>query len=529
MEEKRNKEKQEKKRRKGIAVVDIPTDVNVDQVQPMVEVQMETAPNATVHSIAPEQEIELPIIPDAVPPVVVKKCPARELIDSMDDAEESDMDDNNDDDDGSDDEELDAGGGVPTARKRLYSAEKLVEIVAMCREYCELGLRGMDMSHAELSAAKINFARQFFICGQLEEAYEDGKSEIEEWFTWDFNIGGYSHVSWSASFVNDFLLNGVQAICTIPFRDIVMEGYGQNFIEKMPQMLWLMSHYKRLKVARSYLILLGAFDRYRTKRPDILRFYLSNACSFNGLYIELFNSLANRALPQNMTITTADITNASARVVVKHSIVKASREEHNLKVTSSSNGQGETRTEENKCNAITSRPEADRIRKWLVGHMQRLKAIKTAPSERTEGAVRWENMNKISGLIERGKNITNLTVIPDYVKYLKKMKDEQRRSREAEYLTKYEKLLNKNEMTIGFLKVAIAAKGEIVKQQRLGGNPSMKEFCVGRVLHHYETYREFKSFVTLHDLSRNNQQTLLLQFENEIKNPRIIANNEAEN
>ena len=205
------------------------------------------------------------------------------------------------------------------------------------------------------------------------------------------------------------------------------------------------------------------------------------------------------------------------------------RNEHKLKVTSSSNGQGETRTEENKCNAITSRPEADRIRKWLVGHMQRLKAIKTAPSERTEGAVRWENMNKISGLIERGKNITNLTVIPDYVKYLKKMKDEQRKSREAEYLTKYDKLLNKNEMTIGFLKVAIAAKGEIVKQQRLGGNPSMKEFCVSRVLHHYETYREFKSFVTLHDLSRNNQQTLLLQFENEIKNPRIIANNDAEN
>jgi hypothetical protein len=217
-------------------------------------------------------------------------------------------------------------------------------------------------------------------------------------------------------------------------------------------MLWLMSHYKRLKVARSYLTLLGAFQRYRTNRPDILRFYLSNACSFNDLYIELFNSLVNRALPQNMTITTADIKNASARVVIKHSVVKASIEEHNLKVKSSSHGQGETRTEENKCNAITSRPEAGRIRKWLVSHFDRLKAIRTAPSERTEGAVRWESMNQISGLTERGdKNITNVTVIPDYVKYLKKIKEEQRRSREVEYMTKYEKLLNKNEMTMGFL------------------------------------------------------------------------------
>jgi hypothetical protein len=307
-----------------------------------------------------------------------------------------------------------------------------------------------------------------------------------------------------------------------------MEGYGQIFVEKMPDMLSLMSHYKRLKVARSYLILLGAFERYRTSRPDILRFYLSNACSFNDLYIELFNSLVNRALPQNMTITTADITNASARVVIKHSVVKASRKDHKLIVTSSSHGQGETRTEENKCNAITSRPEADRIRNWLQSHMERLKVIQTAPSERTEGAVRWENMDKISGLIRRGEDITNTTVIPDYVKYLKKMKDEQRRSREAEYLTKYQRILMKNEMTIGFLKVAIAAKGEIVQQQRIGSTPTMKELCVSKVLHHYETFREFKNFVTLYDLSRNNQNALLKQFEDEIKNPCIIEDNDAE-
>jgi hypothetical protein len=51
------------------------------------------------------------------------------------------------------------------------------------------------MSHAELSAAITNFARQFFICGQLEKAFKDGISDIEEWLTWDFDIVGYSHVS----------------------------------------------------------------------------------------------------------------------------------------------------------------------------------------------------------------------------------------------------------------------------------------------------------------------------------------------
>jgi hypothetical protein len=52
--------------------------------------------------------------------------------------------------------------------------------------------------------------------------------------------------------------------------------------------------------------------------------------------------------------------------------------------------------------------------------MKRLKAVETPPPERTEGTMRWENMDNISGMVERGRNITNDTVIPDYIKYLKK-------------------------------------------------------------------------------------------------------------
>ena len=230
-----------------------------------------------------------------------------------------------------------------------------------------------------------------------------------------------------------------------------------------------------------------------------------------------------------MTIATSDITNASARVVIKHSMLKATREEQNLKTTSSSNGQGETRTEENKCNSITSRAEADRIRVWLHNHMTRLKSIETPPSQITEGAMRWENMNNISGMVERVRNITNNTVIPDSVKYLKKMKDEHRRSMEAEYFSKYQRILMRTEITIGFLNVAIAAKGEIVRQIKSGNKPSMKDFCVSRVLHHYETYKEFEFFVTLHDLNRNNQQTLLKEFEKEINNNHMRAEDVEEN
>jgi hypothetical protein len=236
----------------------------------------------------------------------------------------------------------------------------------------------------------------------------------------------------------------------------------------------------------------------------------------------------NYSTAQNMTIATSDITNASARVVIKHSMLKATREEQNLKSTPSSNGQGETRTEENKCNSITSRAEADRSRLWLLNHMKRLKAVETPPPERTEGTMRWKNMDNISGMVERGRNITNDTVIPDYIKYLKKMKDEERRSREAEYMTKYQRILMKTEITIGFLKVAIAAKGERVQQIKARSKPSMKEFCVSRVLHHYDTYKHFKNFVTSHDLNRNNQQILLKEFEKQINAPRVNADNSEE-
>ena len=138
-------------------------------------------------------------------------------------------------------------------------------------------------------------------------------------------------------------------------------------------------------------------------------------------------------------------------------------------------------------------------------------------------------MDKISGMVERGRNITNETVIPDYVKYLKKTTDEQRKSREEEYFSTFQTVLMKPEITIGFLKVAIAAKGVIIKQIKAESKPSMKDFCVSRVLHYYETYREFKCFVTLHDLSRHNQVALLKLVEDEIKNPHIITDNDADN
>lgn len=517
MDEKKLKDKEEKKRRKN-------NTINIQETVSVESGKEDAVPCDSLEYAAEDIE-ESEVLPQLVSPESVMKCGARELIDSIDDDDDSESDD---DGELSDDEEEDAGGGIFTTRKKLYTDERLRDIVTLCREYCELGLRGTDMSHAELSAAKINFARQFFIAGQLEKAFQDGKNDIEELMMWDSAIDGYSSpTSWSLSFVYDFLKKGVQDLCTLPFRNIVINGHGQKFIEKMPDMLWLMSHYKRLKVSRSYLILLAAFDHYRISRPDILHFYMSNACSFNDLFIELFNSMVNRALPSNMTITTSDITNASARVVIKHNMIKASRNVHKLRVTSSSNGQGETRTEENKCNAITSRAEADRIRGWLICHLKRLKSLDTPPSPMTEGIERWKNMNTIKGMLDRGRNITNEKVIPEYEKYLKKMKEEQRKSGEAEYMSKFKKVLMKIEMTIPFLLVAIAAKGELVKPQKKGSIPTMKDLCVEKILHHYETYKEFKKFVISIDLNRANMKTLLKAYEKEIKNPVINTNDES--
>ena len=149
-------------------------------------------------------------------------------------------------------------------------------------------------------------------------------------------------------------------------------------------------------------------------------FYLRHSCKFNDLFIELSNSLVNGALPTNMTITTEDIPSASAKVVMKHNILKSTKQEVFLTGNIGSNGEGEIRIEENRCRITTSIGGLERLSAWVLNHIGHLQTFDTPPSLVVEGTKRYENMNTVNGIIERGKDITINKIIPEYIDYFKK-------------------------------------------------------------------------------------------------------------
>jgi hypothetical protein len=483
-----------------------PKETNEAENEPLISMATGSE-EGTVPVLAGNNDIPPDMLSDYLNQPADKRCASRLLVDATKGSEDSDDDSDDDEDEAYKEDEVgDEGNGAGPSGKKLYTDEEYRKIIIIIREYCELGLRGTDLSHSELSSAKINLARQWMIIGQIVRAYEDAKVNI------DLTLG--ESPSWSAALVRDLLKNGFLGICTKPFKDIVIEGYGQEFVKKFNDITHLMSHYKRYKVSRSYLFLIHCFDNYRKDRHDILEFYLENCCSFNDLYIELFNSLVNGALPSNMKIRSIDIKNASSRVVIKHGIIQALRIAHNLTGNKGSNGQGETRIEEMKYASATNRDEAARIQEWLQNHFERLQRFITPESVPIEGIKYCTNMDKIEGLIERGSNITLNTIIPDYKKYLVKITNKKDQIERSKHLSKLVNILDNKAMTIKFLMVTLAGKNFFFKTAKgvIRKTLPTREAVVTEVKKCYSTYKEFKKFIISVNLNKNNQERLYLQY-----------------
>jgi hypothetical protein len=139
----------------------------------------------------------------------------------------------------------------------------------------------------------------------------------------------------------------------------------------------------------------------------------------------------------------------------------------------------------------------------------------TPPSLRIEGIKYCTNMDKIEGLIERGRNITLNTIIPDYKKYLLKVTNKRDQIERSLHLTKLENILENGQMNIKFLMVALAGKGFFFRTKRgdiRKSNPTKKEAIV-EVKKYYSTYKEFKKFVIKVNLNKNNQDRLYEQYK----------------
>jgi hypothetical protein len=135
-----------------------------------------------------------------------------------------------------------------------------------------------------------------------------------------------------------------------------------------------------------------------------------------------------------------------------------------------------------------------------------------------EGIEKHEYMNTVRGLIERGEEITK-EVRDDYEKCLRRMEVLQQKMLLGEYQSKFEKLLRRPESTILLLRCTIAGatNGEISRSS------INKEECITKVLSLYANLNDFKSFVTLNNLTKHNVKEILKILEIEIRDRLVNA------
>jgi hypothetical protein len=175
-------------------------------------------------------------------------------------------------------------------------------------------------------------------------------------------------------------------------------------------------------------------------------------------------------------------------------------------------------TEEMKCVNATTRDEAARIQEWIVDHIKRLQRFITPASLPIEGIIFCTNMDKIEGLIERGRDITLNIIIPDYKKYLLKVTNKKIQIERALHLSKLDNILENSKMTIKFLVVTLAGKGFFFRTKKGEIRKALptKIDAVAEVKKHYSSYKEFKKFVIKVNLNKNNQDRLYEQYKNPV-------------
>ena len=377
-------------------------------------------------------------------------------------------------------------------------------LMTQLRQYELLGCRGGDLSHDQMKGTKLNFARQFFLVQQLYCAYEMSTAEIR-------NIVGDSP-SWAARCFLDLLEKGVKGICMDPFREIVLHGRGQMFMERVPQFINLMGFYKRDKVVRALFYLFGNFNRYRTVRPDLMSGYLVECCKFNDHFIELYNSLTQGALPTTCTLTERDIHEASCKVVIKHNLVKEIRSHEKLLKQKLSNSEraGEVREAELKCATKSAKADQkDYIKPWLLKYLTRLQATEVpgwrllCPENTAEPK---DDCGLFSDVLEKGRlRVVGevKTKFQDYVAAVQAKAARQQTFRDLAGRGEHLKLFLKNPFgegnTTKFTKPWLMAA---LNAKNLRGISNLKvDALIDLVVVHYRTKDAFKQFVVDNDLT----------------------------
>ena len=216
----------------------------------------------------------------------------------------------------------------------------------------------------------------------------------------------------------DLLDKGVGDLCMKPFSEIIIHGKAQSFVRTFPQFMKLQAHYTRDKVVRSYFSLLSTFRHGAAERNDLLRCYMNHCVDSNDNFIELFNSLISRSLPQTPDIDFHDVEDTSILVNVKRTIVESFQSSTHFNKDQDKKdekiSEGEILREEKKYLTAKARDDHKHIDEFLTNWFKSLARIQIHNKDFTTSGC----MNSISSLLRNGQHRILSTVLPKYRKYL---------------------------------------------------------------------------------------------------------------
>jgi len=315
-------------------------------------------------------------------------------------------------------------------------------------------------SYKELQAVKIRFASLQVFVQQLVQARR------ELILTHEFKHLIDNSQSWALKFLDDFILNGLDAECVLPFDKLNDEGRGQLVVSKLVNHAALMSIFSRDNVARADLGIIHTTHNLMQNRPDVAHAYFSNCTKMmQDENIENLNSSTQARMKPGQIHTPAAVSNAAVESELKRDTLGALRRNAQLKETSSSKHTGEIRYGWSRIKRGKLKDDLVKIKQFVMVYYRSLDTLTySAPLEPPRSLDLLEDtsrfMDTMQGLIAKGREIT-IRVADKYKGYLdKKRKDKDKvKSQEDDELAQDEDYKYLIEIDPPFLKAFNVAHG----------------------------------------------------------------------
>lgn len=308
-------------------------------------------------------------------------------------------------------------------QNNLFNEEEWAKATITCHKFIELGYRDIQelFSYKDKKGRCIRYARMLNAVQWLVHCYSIVLEDKDFLKSLDDKTDP-DNPSWALMVHNDVISSQLKDMCIVPFSDIVLKGRGHNMISKMSVFCNYLSSCSRDKVCRSLFCLINTYDVMLTTRPDLGAFMIENITKFQDNNIENHNASTCALLPTNTPHTVELIGEAALKTQVKREFLGQQKDLYGMSTgLSSSKNRGEIVHEETRHLRGAFANQKYTVVEWIKRRMIYLVSLKFGaeiPKKCING------MDMLDGLIKFGRIRNENVVLPAYLEYLKKDKEE---------------------------------------------------------------------------------------------------------